>query len=74
MDLGDLEHDDGFRDKLPRVLPADLPKSLDDRIQLPHLHTEHEVYDAWQCISPGPTFMNLADYAPSGDAKRARDW
>lgn len=51
MDLGDPHHD-SFREKLPRVLPADLPKSLDDRISVPQLHTEHEIYDAWQCKSP----------------------
>ena len=51
MDLGDPHHD-SFREKLPRVLPADLPKSLDDRIQVPGLHTEHEIYDAWQCKGP----------------------
>lgn len=53
MDLGDPHHD-SFREKLPRVLPADLPKSLDDRIQVPQLHTEHEIYDAWQS---GPQFV-----------------
>ncbi|KAI5798035.1 DIL domain-containing protein [Peziza echinospora] len=54
MDFSDLQSNDPFREKLPRVLPADLPKSLDDRIQAPQLHTEHEIYDAWQA---GPQFV-----------------
>ncbi|KAF8455279.1 hypothetical protein BDZ91DRAFT_786403 [Kalaharituber pfeilii] len=54
MDLGDPQRNDPFREKRPRVLPADLPKSLDDRIQVPQLHTEHEIYDAWQS---GPQFV-----------------
>lgn len=35
--------------KLPRVLPDDLPKSLNDRRSVPiHFAQETEMYDAWQ--------------------------
>ena len=68
MDLGDPHHG-SFREKLPRVLPADLPKSLDDRIQVPQLHTEHEIYDAWQCKSPEtrPPQLSSLSYALPND-------
>jgi hypothetical protein len=53
MDLGDA--DGGFDAGdigLPhqkRVLPADLPRSLDDRKHVPtHLVPETEMYDGWQ--------------------------
>ncbi|KAL9100702.1 MAG: hypothetical protein Q9163_003947 [Psora crenata] len=32
----------------PRPLPADLPRSLDDRQPVHHYSTETEMYDAWQ--------------------------
>jgi hypothetical protein len=35
--------------KRPRELPDDLPKSLDDRRNVPsHYTAETEMYDAWQ--------------------------
>lgn len=47
MDLGDSTSDDGF--PKPRVLPSDLPKSLDDRRHVPvDLIPETEMYDGWQ--------------------------
>lgn len=50
MDLGDPY--DGFDSDIgtirPRVLPPDLPKSLNDRRRTPPLNTETEIYDAWQ--------------------------
>lgn len=51
MDIGDNEGDLGFpgsSPKKPRVLPDDLPKSLDDRKSVPHYTGETEMYDAWQ--------------------------
>lgn len=49
MDLGDLRDDDfDIGTNRPRVLPPDLPTSLDDRRRTPLLNTEAEVYDAWQ--------------------------
>ncbi|KAH7156985.1 hypothetical protein EDB81DRAFT_840912 [Dactylonectria macrodidyma] len=48
MDLGDSIGDDGHQEK-PRVLPPDLPKSLDDRRHVPvDLVPETEMYDGWQ--------------------------
>ena len=32
----------------PRTLPADLPKSLDDRVLVNHFASETEYYDGWQ--------------------------
>ncbi len=32
----------------PRVLPSDLPKSLDDRQPIRNYGGETEMYDAWQ--------------------------
>lgn len=32
----------------PRKLPDDLPRSLDDRRNLPAFGQETEIYDAWQ--------------------------
>lgn len=32
----------------PRVLPDDLPTSLDDRRHVPIMGEETEMYDAWQ--------------------------
>ena len=34
--------------KRPRPLPADLPRSLDDRQPIRHYGAETEMYDAWQ--------------------------
>jgi hypothetical protein len=57
MDIGDNgggfgEDDIGTQHELkpkPRTLPDDLPKSLDDRKNVPaHLPQETEMYDAWQ--------------------------
>lgn len=53
MDLEDNGGDTGgFGEeevKRPRELPDDLPKSLDDRRNVPlHYTTETEMYDAWQ--------------------------
>lgn len=48
----ELEDDDNGFDtsgiKKPRVLPDDLPKSLDDRRSVPVFPTETEMYDGWQ--------------------------
>lgn len=35
----------------PRVLPLDLPRSLNDRRQPAHFQNETEIYDAWQGMS-----------------------
>jgi hypothetical protein len=35
----------------PKELPADLPKSLNDRRAVPEFTTETEMYDAWQGAS-----------------------
>ncbi len=54
MDIGDSGGDisSGFGEegkKRPRALPDDLPKSLDDRKNVPsHYTAETEMYDAWQ--------------------------
>jgi hypothetical protein len=53
MDIGDHGGDiSGFDEgeiKKPRVLPDDLPKSLDDRKNVhSHFTAETEMYDAWQ--------------------------
>jgi len=55
MELGTPHSDDkgGFEDAQeeaprPRVLPSDLPKSLDDRQPVRHYGAETEMYDAWQ--------------------------
>jgi hypothetical protein len=53
MDIGDNGGDIGgfgdVREKPPRALPDDLPRSLDDRKNVPsHLAPETEMYDAWQ--------------------------
>jgi hypothetical protein len=50
MDFGDPN--DGTGDRPPRQLPADLPKSLDDRKSRPvDLVQETEMYDGWQGMS-----------------------
>ena len=55
MDIGDSSGDlsgGGFEEekpKRPRELPDDLPKSLEDRRNVPaHYTAETEMYDAWQ--------------------------
>lgn len=50
MDLGDSINPEGQPEEKPRTLPADLPRSLDDRRHVPneHLITETEMYDGWQ--------------------------
>lgn len=52
MDIGDNGGDiSGFQEEIkrPRPLPDDLPKSLDDRTNVPsHFTPETEMYDAWQ--------------------------
>ncbi|KLP22675.1 putative protein localized to golgi-vacuole transport vesicle [Fusarium fujikuroi] len=50
MDLGDSINPEGPPEEKPRTLPADLPRSLDDRRHVPneHLITETEMYDGWQ--------------------------
>lgn len=60
MDIGDNGGGDsspgGFEDEKPqrpKQLPDDLPRSLDDRRNVPtHFAAETEMYDAWQgrCI------------------------
>ncbi len=42
-DIGDLGR--------PRTLPADLPKSLDDRQPIRNYGGETEMYDAWQGVN-----------------------
>jgi hypothetical protein len=47
----DHDHDDehGFDEEpKPRELPADLPRSLDDRKTFSYGNVETEYYDAWQ--------------------------
>ena len=53
MDPGDTDSGAGFdagdgKDNKPRPLPADLPKSLDDRRRPTELVPETEMYDGWQ--------------------------
>ncbi len=55
MDLSDPYTEDGNEDEVyedaptrPRQLPADLPKSLDDRHPVRSFGGETEMYDAWQ--------------------------
>jgi hypothetical protein len=43
----------------PRVLPDDLPTSLDDRRSVPTFSSETEMYDAWQ----GP-HLRIVDFLP----------
>ncbi|GME27355.1 putative dil and ankyrin domain-containing protein [Neofusicoccum parvum] len=57
----------------PRQLPADLPRSLDDRKSVPPPAAETEIYDAWQGQSqfissplpPKPLTFNLALDGPT---------
>lgn len=55
MDVGQQPSEDqnGFEEAQeeiapPRLLPSDLPKSLDDRQPIHHYGGETEMYDAWQ--------------------------
>ncbi|RPA98480.1 DIL and ankyrin domain-containing protein [Choiromyces venosus 120613-1] len=78
MDLGD-PYDDGSGFDVatvrPRVLPPDLPRSLNDRRRTPPLTTETEVYDAWQgeaqfITAPVPARLNFnldPDYRDDDD-------
>src|SRR5467141_3917221 len=34
--------------QMPRILPDDLPKSLDDRRSMPMFKAETEMFDGWQ--------------------------
>ena len=45
--LGD-DPNDIYEQQKPRRLPADLPKSLDDRQPVANFGVETEMYDAWQ--------------------------
>ncbi|KAI1083866.1 hypothetical protein F5B20DRAFT_568476 [Whalleya microplaca] len=63
MDLGDSDGGGfgGEQPQKPRALPADLPKSLDDRRAVPtELVTETEMYDGWQGQSQFLTTPMLA--------------
>jgi hypothetical protein len=55
MDIGDIQGESGSgygneeKQKKPRELPDDLPRSLNDRRSVPtHFPVETEMYDAWQ--------------------------
>ncbi|KAL9126984.1 MAG: hypothetical protein Q9217_004066 [Psora testacea] len=51
LDISPRLEDGGFSEEeitRPRALPADLPKSLDDRQPIRHYGAETEMYDAWQ--------------------------
>lgn len=55
-ELGDFE--DAPEDQSPvRELPADLPRSLDDRHIPTNIAQETEYYDAWQGTSTSDLFM-----------------
>ncbi|RYC64463.1 hypothetical protein CHU98_g1741 [Xylaria longipes] len=84
MDFGDLD-EGGFGEdepKKPRALPADLPKSLDDRKVVPtEFVSETEMYDGWQgqsqfLTSPIPAkpleFSNLTLDDPDYDRHLTR--
>ena len=46
-----FDEENGFEDlpsPRPRTLPADLPRSLDDRQPVRQLANETEYYDGWQ--------------------------
>ncbi|KAI5466997.1 hypothetical protein BGZ63DRAFT_410089 [Mariannaea sp. PMI_226] len=60
MDIGDVASGEG--EKKPRVLPLDLPTSLDDRRHAPadQLVPETEMYDGWQGQSQFLTSPALA--------------
>ncbi|KAH9908033.1 hypothetical protein F4778DRAFT_720044 [Xylariomycetidae sp. FL2044] len=64
MDFGDSDDGGGFGGEQPlkpRPLPADLPKSLDDRRRIPtDLVPETEMYDGWQGQSQFLTSPMLA--------------
>lgn len=46
--LSDHEDDYEEADNKPRDLPADLPRTLDDRRNFTSYNQETEYYDAWQ--------------------------
>ncbi|KAK5138048.1 hypothetical protein LTR08_005846 [Meristemomyces frigidus] len=66
----------------PRELPADLPRSLDDRKNFPSYNQETEFYDAWQGQShiltapptAQPLSFNLALHEPDNDGAFDRDF
>lgn len=51
-DIGEQEDEEYEEEQSPvarpRQLPADLPRSLDDRKNFRSYHEETEYYDAWQ--------------------------
>lgn len=44
----------------PRELPADLPRSLDDRKSFPSYNQETEYYDAWQGEPPSNALSSVS--------------
>ncbi|KAL1586000.1 hypothetical protein WHR41_04907 [Cladosporium halotolerans] len=68
----DSPSEDGEPVQKPRELPADLPRSLDDRKSFPSYNQETEYYDAWQGQSQfisaptlaKPTNFNLSLHEP----------
>ncbi len=60
MELAEThEEDHGVEEvSTPRQLPADLPKSLDDRRDLPAFGVTEEIYDAWQGARFVPTVIS----------------
>lgn len=52
----------------PRVLPSDLPTSLDDRRRAPEYAGETEMYDGWQGMHAGGQFPLLTP-PPCGEMK-----
>jgi hypothetical protein len=67
MDIGDQnggDSEDGFggvEQRRPRELPDDLPKSLNDRRNVPTFTPETEMYDAWQGRSQFPSNVGAND-------------
>lgn len=64
---GSAEDTNGFHEESarPRQLPADLPKSLDDRQPLRSYGGETEMYDAWQGrVRASPTNSDQLDQGP----------
>ena len=61
--------DDEERSSVPRKLPSDLPKSLDDRQPVRNYGGETEMYDAWQGrvrASHQASELSAADTIPPG--------
>ncbi|KAI4234652.1 MAG: hypothetical protein LQ349_003653 [Xanthoria aureola] len=61
---GGNPHPNGYDGDKPRQLPADLPKSLDDRQPVANFGGETEMYDAWQAQ---PLAFNLSLDDPTYD-------